>query len=78
MLNIINKIYIDSRFKTFDSASNSNFKIELKENYLVPDNYGAVITYVRIPRSRYTKDSKITSHTSHFKVWLRIPAIAVK
>ena len=48
---IMNKICIDSRFKTFDSPSNSDFKIELKENYLAPENFGAVITDVRIPRS---------------------------
>ena len=51
---ILNKICIDSRFKTFDSASNTDFKIELKENYLVPENFGAVITDVCIPRSGYT------------------------
>ena len=51
---IMNKICIDSRFKTFDSPSNSDFKIELKENYLVPENFGAVITDVCIPRSWYT------------------------
>ena len=50
----MNKICIDSRFKTFDSPSNSDFKKDLKENYLVPENFGAVITDVCIPRSWYT------------------------
>ena len=51
MPGIVNKIYIDSRFRTFDSKSSSNLKIELKENYLAPDNYGAVITDITLPRT---------------------------
>ena len=50
----INKICVDSRFRSFDSPSTSNFKIELKENILIPENYGAVITDICIPRSWYT------------------------
>ena len=67
MPGIVNKIYIDSRFKTFDSKSNSNFKIELKENYLVPDNYGAVINDITLPRSWYTVNE--SNFNFFFRIW---------
>ena len=34
----IKKIYIDTRFKTADSNSNSDFKIQLKSSYALPRN----------------------------------------
>ena len=70
MPGIINKIYIDSRFRTFDSKSSSNFKIELKEYYLVLDNYGAVITDITLPRSWYT------ANENNNKLYLRLQKIA--
>ena len=67
MPGIKKKIYIESRFKTFDSKSNSNFKKELKENYLVPDNYGAVITDITLPRSWYTVNENNCNF--FFRIW---------
>lgn len=32
------KIYIDTKYKTKDSVSNSDFKIELPETVLLPEN----------------------------------------
>lgn len=49
-----NKIFIDSRHKTIDSVSNTNFKIEIKENLLMPSNTVAMITDVIIPNSIQT------------------------
>ena len=34
----IKKVYIDPRYKTNDSVSNSGFKFELKEALDLPDN----------------------------------------
>ena len=34
----IKKVYIDSRYKTNDSVSNSDFKFELKEGLDLADN----------------------------------------
>ena len=34
----IKKAYVDSRFRTRDSISDSDFKIELKEALDLPDN----------------------------------------
>ena len=34
----ITKVYIDSRFKTKDSKSNSDFKYELVESIQLPEN----------------------------------------
>ena len=34
----IKKVYTDSRYKTNDSVSNSDFKFELKEALDLPDN----------------------------------------
>ena len=46
-----NKIYIDSKFKTSDSYSNSNFKIELAESFLMPQNTTFQIDDICIPHS---------------------------
>ena len=50
----IKKIYIDSRYKSGDSASDSNFYIDLPINLMMPDNTGFYIDDVAIPVSWYT------------------------
>ena len=50
----IKKVYIDSRYKTSDSISNSDFKFELKEQIEVPDNTVCYIDDISIPHSWYT------------------------
>ena len=50
----INKIYIDSRYMSGDSASGSSFYIDLPINMLMPDNTGFYIDDVAIPVSLYT------------------------
>ena len=49
----INKIMIDSRFKTSTSVSNTDFTMDIAENLKMPPNTGAVITDVVIPRTFY-------------------------
>jgi hypothetical protein len=53
----IRKIYIDSRFKSSDSESDSNFKIDLPVSMLMPPNTGFYVDDVCIPVSWYTIDS---------------------
>ena len=53
----IKKIYVDSRYKTSDSVSNSDFKFELKEQIDVPDNTVCYIDDISIPHSWYTVEN---------------------
>ena len=55
----ITKIYIDSKFKTFDSVSSSNFKIDLQTTLLFPDNSVFYIDDISIPHSWYTVEENI-------------------
>ena len=52
----IKKVYIDSRFKTNDSSSNSHFKYELVESLQLPDNTVCFIDDVIIPHSYFNVD----------------------
>ena len=52
----IKKVYIDSRFKTKDSKSNSEFKYELVESIQIPDKCVCFVDDVIIPVSRYNID----------------------
>ena len=51
--NYINKIMVDSRFKSINSTSNTDFKIELPDNLQMPPYTGCVITDDVIPRTFY-------------------------
>ena len=53
----IKKVYVDSRYKTSDSVSNSDFKFELKEQIDVPDNTVCYIDDISIPHSWYTVEN---------------------
>lgn len=48
------KIYIDSVFKTTDSKSNTDFKIQLKQPLEISQNMKLFITDINIPNSFYT------------------------
>ena len=50
----VKKIYVDSKFKTNDSVSDSHFKIQLPETLLMHDNCVFYIDDVCIPHSWYT------------------------
>ena len=56
------KIYIDSRYKTNDSISNANFKIQLNENLKFPDNCGFFITDICIPNTFKTVEEGINDN----------------
>ena len=53
----IKKLYIDSRFKSSDSVSDSNFKIDLPQNLLMPEGTGFYIDDISIPVSWYVIDT---------------------
>jgi hypothetical protein len=55
----IKKIYIDSRYKTADSVSSSNFKIDLQTTLLFPENSVFYIDDISIPHSWYTVENDI-------------------
>ena len=57
----IKKIYIDSKFRTPDSISSSNFKYDLPESFLMPDNCGFYVCDVCIPHSWYTIEITINN-----------------
>ena len=53
------KIYIDTHFKTLDSASNSQFKIELPETLTLPHNTIFYVDNISIPHSWYTIEENL-------------------
>ena len=52
-----NKIFIDSRFKTPESVSDSDFTIELPENVELPDFTGGIVTDITLPHTWYNVSS---------------------
>jgi hypothetical protein len=72
----IKKIYIDSRYKSGDSASDSNFYIDLPVNMVMPDNTGFYIDDVAVPVSWYVIDEgrndmfyfRVGGEVSHKKI----------
>ncbi len=57
----IKKIYIDTKYKTKDSISNSHFKIELPQTLLMPDNTVFYIDDISIPHSWYSLSNGINN-----------------
>ena len=57
----IKKVYIDSRYKSNDSVSNSNFKFELKEALDLPDNTVCYIDDISIPHTWYTIEEHLNN-----------------
>ena len=57
----IKKVYIDSRFKTKDSKSNSEFKYELIESINLPDTCVCFVDDVILPVSWYSIDENNTN-----------------
>ena len=51
--NYLNKIFIDSRFKTSESNSDSDFSIELSENIELEPNIGCIVQDITIPHTWY-------------------------
>ena len=53
----IKKIYVDTRFKSSDSRSDSDFKIDLPTTLLMPEDTGFYIDDVCIPHTWYTVET---------------------
>ena len=53
----IKKVYIDTKYKTKDSISNSNFKYELPQTMFMPENTVFYVDDVAIPHSWATVES---------------------
>ena len=45
------KIFVDSRFRTSDSVSSSNFRVELPVTFVTPENSIYYVTDVCIPNT---------------------------
>ena len=58
----IKKAYVDSRFRTRDSNSGCDFKLELKESLDLPDNTVCYVDAISIPHTWRT----IESHSNIF------------
>ena len=56
----IKKIYIDTRFKSSDSVSHSDFNIDLPTTFLMPEDTGFYIDDVCIPHSFYTIEEGVS------------------
>ncbi len=57
----IKKIYIDSRFKSSDSASDSDFKLDLPTTFLMPEDTGFYIDDVCIPHTWFPMEDGINN-----------------
>jgi len=55
----VKKLYIDSRYRTNDSLSDSNFRVQLGRNIYLPDNCIMHIENCVIPHSWYTIEAGI-------------------
>lgn len=74
----IKKLYLDSRFKSGDSASDSDFKVDLPTTLLMPQNTVFYIDDVSIPVSWYTveegRNNKLYLEVEGVKSILSIPS----
>ena len=57
----IKKMYVDSRYRTNDSESNSDFQFELKEALDLPDNTECYIDEISIPHTWYTVEVNLNN-----------------
>ena len=55
----IKKLYIDTKYKSRESVSNSNFKIDLPQTLYFPDNSVFYIDDISIPHSWYTIEDNV-------------------
>ena len=55
----IKTIYVDTRFKSSDSVSHSDFNIDLPTAFFMPENTGFYIDDVCTPHSFYTIEANV-------------------
>ena len=60
----IKKVYVESRYKSNDSISNSNFKFESKEALDLPDHTVCYIDDISIPHTWYTIEENLKNTLS--------------
>ena len=70
----IKKVYIDSRYKSNDSVSNSDFKFELKEALDLPDNTVCYIDDISIPHTWYTIEENL-NNTLYIVTTIMVPGV---
>ena len=63
----VKKIFIDSRYRTADSKSDSDFRIQLGRNVFLPDNCVFHLEHCVFPHSWYTIEAGIND-TMYYKV----------
>ena len=68
----VKKVYVDSRFRANDSASNSDFKFELNETLDLPDNTVCYVDDICIPHTWRT----IESHNNKLYIIFRTSYMA--
>ena len=64
----VRKIYIDSRFRSSDSISSTDFKVDLPTTYYMPENTALFITDLCIPVSWYMIDAN-RNNKLYFRVY---------
>ena len=64
----VKKVYIDSRFRSSDSISSTDFKVDLPMTYYMPENTGLFITDLCIPVSWYMIDAN-RNNKIYFRVY---------
>ncbi len=65
----LTKIYVDSKFKTPDSVSSSDFKFQLQHNVFLPEDAAFYIDEVSIPRTWYSIETNINDKL--YVMWQR-------
>ena len=60
----ITKLYVDSRFKSSDSVSDSDFKIDIPINLLMPENTGFYIGSPLTASYRRSRSHLVTTASS--------------
>ena len=79
----VRKVYVDSRFRTKDSISNSDFKLELKEAIDLPDNTVCYVDDISIPHSWHTieenRNNTLYIITTHMEpsLWYHTLALVI-
>ena len=68
----VKKVYVDSRFRSKDSVSNSDFKFELNESLDLPDNTVCYVDDISIPHTWRT----IESHDNKFYIIFKTEYLA--
>ena len=65
------KCYVDGRFRTFDSVSDSEFRFELKVQLDLPDNTACYVGDISIPHTWRT----LESHSNKFYIIFKTECI---